>query len=149
MRCERQWKCACSVWPSAAVCPPPHRSPLRCWTGTRASRSSRLTSACSEVDSAARQGLRCTQGEEESGGGLVQTWQTGRRVLKKGNLKSSRFAEKLERFFRCDFPDATKQVVRDSQIADTAAARGRGGATCAHRQIWWARKWQRHFTPTP
>lgn len=137
----------CSVRISPAVCPP-HLSPLCCRRGTRASRSSRLTSACSEVDSASRRDLRCTQGGLGRGGGSVQTWQAGRqagrRVFNKGDFKSSHFTEKLERFFfGFVFPDATKQAVRDLQIADG------GGPPCAHRQIWWARKWQRHFTPTP
>lgn len=62
-------KDGCSVWgvrDSSNLCvqyvhrQPPHLPPLCCWRGTRASRSSRLTSACSEVDSASRRDLRCT-----------------------------------------------------------------------------------------
>lgn len=45
--------------------------------------------------------------------------QAGRRVFNKGDFKSSHFTEKLERFFGgFVFPDATKQAVRDLQIAD-------------------------------
>lgn len=100
---ERE-KPVCSLWISPAACRP-HLQPLDCPRGTRASRSSQLTSACSEVDSAARRDLRCGGRRRRFRGLGTDTKAT----LNLNSWKNLNFFFLLRFVF---FPDATKQGVK-------------------------------------